>query len=50
MSQEQAVLIECGDCPFSTTVKPEDNELPADVLVDHGREYGHILSIHKIEE
>lgn len=38
-------LIDCQECGFSKTVRPEDGTLPADVVVEHGKETGHKLSV-----
>lgn len=43
-------LIDCQECGFSETVQPEDGSLPADVVVEHGRETGHKLSVGATEE
>lgn len=43
-------LIECQDCAFSKTVHPDDGTLPADVVVEHGRETGHKLSVGAIAD
>lgn len=42
--------IECQECGFSETVHPEDGRLPADVVVEHGRDTGHKLSVGTLEE
>lgn len=43
-------LIDCQECAFSKTVHPEDGALPADVVVEHGRETGHKLSVGARED
>lgn len=43
-------LIDCQECAFSKTVHPKDGTLPADVVVEHGKETGHKLSVGAIEE
>lgn len=37
--------VECTDCHFTTVVDPDDEELPSDVIVEHGRETGHKLTL-----
>jgi hypothetical protein len=46
----QTVRIECTDCHFSAVVSDDDEEAPADVLVDHGREHGHTLDVSPVED
>lgn len=47
--QEGPVRIDCTECSFQRTVYPSDDELPADIVVRHGREMGHVLSISPVE-
>lgn len=42
--------IECQECAFLKTIHPDDGTLPADVVVEHGKETGHKLSVGAIEE
>lgn len=42
--------VECTDCHFTRVVRPEDGELPADVIIQHGQETGHTLSTQPAEE
>lgn len=37
------VRVECTDCPFVEVVDPEEDRQPADVIIDHGSETGHIV-------
>lgn len=46
----QKIRVDCTECPFSKIVDPDDDELPADVVVEHGQQTGHKLSIDPIEE
>lgn len=43
-------VIDCQECAFSKTVHPDDGKLAADVVVEHGRETGHKLSVSAIEK
>ena len=45
MSHTPLKRVECTDCPFSRVVDDEDDELPAEVLIEHGRETGHTLTV-----
>lgn len=40
-----AAQVVCEECQFSTTVRDDDDRLPADVVREHGRETGHKLSV-----
>ena len=42
--------MECQDCNFTAVVTPNDDRLPADVVVEHGRESGHKLSVRRVED
>lgn len=46
----QRMRVECTDCSFVRVVAPEDDVLPADVLIEHGRETGHTLNAEPVEE
>ena len=43
-------LVDCQECAFSRTVHPDDGTLPADVVVEHGRETGHKLAVGTPQE
>lgn len=38
---ERVAQVVCQDCPFSKVVHPADRELPANIVVKHGRKTGH---------
>lgn len=50
MSDSSTVKIECTECPYSQLVHPEDDALPAEVIVEHGRETGHKLTTANVHE
>lgn len=50
MEQEQTARIECQECDFTTLVPADDEEIPADVVIAHGKESGHKLSVTTIAE
>lgn len=41
---EGAVLVSCDDCPFEVAVESADGKA-ADVVIQHGRETGHTLTV-----
>lgn len=38
-------LIDCNGCTFREVVTPDDDMLPAEVLIEHGEETGHQLDL-----
>lgn len=38
---KRAARVVCQDGPFSEVVHPDEEKLPADIVVEHGRETGH---------
>lgn len=49
-SIQNPMQVECTDCHFARVISPEDEELPADVVIEHGQETGHTLSTHPVDE
>jgi hypothetical protein len=49
MGEDYETRVECQDCNFATVVSPDEDRLPADVVVEHGRESGHKLAVHAVE-
>lgn len=47
--KRQPIQVECRDCGYTRTVLPTDDELPADIIVDHGRKTGHKLMAKRVE-
>lgn len=43
---DERMQIVCTDCSFSWTMETDDERLPADVIIEHGRENGHTLQVH----
>lgn len=41
--------VECDECNFSRSVRPEDEQLPGEVVVEHGRNTGHRLSVSEAD-
>lgn len=41
----QGLLIDCQDCGFRRETAHSDDEPPADVIISHGRDTGHKLSV-----
>lgn len=50
MNARGSVAVSCTECPFSRVVAPDDEVLPADVVVEHGREFGHVVSVERLDE
>jgi hypothetical protein len=44
MISDRKIRIVCEDCGYAEVVDPEGEQLPADVVIKHGRETGHTLS------
>ncbi|WP_226021306.1 hypothetical protein [Halomicrobium salinisoli] len=44
------VRVECTECPFVEVIEPDDERRPADVIIDHGSETGHIVVPRPAEE
>lgn len=42
------VRVDCTECPFSKVVEKRE-EKPADVIVEHGKETGHTLTVGDVE-
>ena len=47
--REGPMRVSCTDCSYLRTVTPNDDESPADVVIRHGREMGHQLSVSPVE-
>ena len=45
-----ATSVDCTECPFSLTVAPEDDRVPAEVVIEHGKQTGHLLRVGSSEE
>lgn len=50
MSNTPGTRVDCTECHFSRVIGPDDDELPAQVAVEHGRETGHKLTYDEVEE
>lgn len=50
MGDQGRVKVQCQACAFSQVVTPEDDETPAELIIEHGRETGHTLAITLIDE
>jgi len=47
-SDAETVRVVCTECHFSKIVA--ENELSADVLIEHGEETGHTLTLEVVED
>lgn len=45
-----ATTVDCTECPFSRTVAADDERDPAEVVIEHGKRTGHLLSVGSPEE
>ena len=50
MGDRSPARIECRECWFSAAVGPDDDRSPAEVVISHGRESGHKLSVTSLED
>ncbi|WP_162224198.1 hypothetical protein [Halorussus salinus] len=44
------IRVHCRDCPFEKVVASDDDEKPAEVLIDHGQRTGHTLAIDRMDD
>lgn len=44
---EPQLLIECTECGFRRTASHDAEESPADVIIDHGRDTGHTVTLER---
>lgn len=49
MPDAPPMKVDCKDCHFSRVVDADDDELPGEVLVRHGRETGHTLRTSRLD-
>lgn len=50
MEPETATRVECQECQFSALVREGDGRIPADVVIEHGKESGHKLAVTSVVE
>lgn len=44
------MLIECSECQFLRIISPDDDELPAEIVIEHGKKTGHTLSTEPVDD
>ena len=49
MSDPSPTKVTCTECPFSRVVAPDDDILPAEVILEHGRETDHKLTMTELD-
>lgn len=49
-SDRSTMEVECIECTFSKVVGPDSDKLPAEVMIEHGQETGHQLTVSTIED
>jgi hypothetical protein len=42
------IQIECHECQFGQTLHGTEDKSPAEIIIEHGRESGHVLEIVRI--
>ena len=45
MAEPKPTRVECTECQFSTIVEPGGDREPTDIVIEHGKEMGHKLSV-----
>lgn len=50
MAEPKSTRVQCKECQFSTVVDPGDDRDPADIVIEHGKEMGHKLSVKPLVE
>lgn len=50
MTDAEKLRVDCDDCPFSKVVPTDADVQPAEIVVEHGQERGHTLSIEPVDE
>lgn len=48
MGEHATMEVRCTDCGFTRVVAPDDDRVPPDVLVEHGEETGHSLTLTQL--
>jgi len=48
--EETRIRVHCRNCSFEKVVASDDDEKPAEVLIDHGQRTDHTLAIDRIDE
>jgi hypothetical protein len=47
-SMNHPIRVVCPECQYSQLVRENDDGVPADYVVEHGRETGHILTMESV--
>lgn len=50
VTDAEKLRVDCDDCAFSKVVPTDADVQPAEIVVEHGQERGHTLSIEPVEE
>ncbi|MGZ0746002.1 hypothetical protein [Haloparvum sp. AD34] len=50
MTDAEKLRVDCDDCAFSEVVPTDGDVEPAEVVVEHGRDRGHTLSIEPVDD
>jgi len=45
---DHPIRVVCPECQYSQLVRKDDDRVPAEYVVEHGRETGHILTMESI--
>jgi uncharacterized Zn finger protein (UPF0148 family) len=47
---EYPVRVTCPECGYAQVVREDDDRVPADCILEHGRETGHKLNLESVAD
>ncbi|SEP10483.1 hypothetical protein SAMN04487948_11448 [Halogranum amylolyticum] len=47
---QRTMKVTCGECTFTQVIHPGDEELPSEIVVEHGKQTGHKLKVAALRE
>lgn len=47
---QRTMKVTCRECAFKQVVHPDDEELPSEVVIEHGKQTGHKLEVAPLRE
>lgn len=42
--------VECKECSYTKIIHSDDDDLPSDIIIEHGRVTGHRLTVSELKE